>query len=83
MNQNEFNLTIIGPEKTIFQGPAVSLIAKTPTGDLGILAHHAPLVATLKEGEIEYTLATGGKKTFKLNGGLLKVGNNQVTVIYT
>jgi F-type H+-transporting ATPase subunit epsilon len=78
-----FNLKIIAPDKTFFEGSVVSLIVETPDGKIGILAHHAPLAATLSAGEIKYTLPNGEEKKFTLEGGgLLKIDNNRVTVVY-
>ncbi|MBU0686823.1 MAG: hypothetical protein KKB81_03105 [Candidatus Margulisbacteria bacterium] len=79
---NEFDLKIIGPYETRFRGKVVSLLASTPVGKVGILAHHAPYLSIIKEGKIEFILKSGENKSFELDGGLLKVKNNQATVVY-
>jgi len=80
----EFKLSIYAPEKTVFEGNAVSLIVPAEKGYLGVLANHAPLVASLKYGKIiirknsmeTVTIASLGK-------GFLEVDRNEVTILLT
>lgn len=76
-----FNLTIISPEKIIFNEEAVSLVVPCETGYLGILADHQPLAAKIVEGKIiirnnptEQQVIDCGTK------GFLEVLNNNVTL---
>lgn len=76
-----FNLTIISPERIIFNAEAVSLIAPCETGYLGILADHQPLAAKIVAGKIiirnnsaEQQIIDCGSK------GFLEVLNNNVTL---
>lgn len=54
-----FRLEIITPEKKFFDGVCESLIFETPTGKLGVLASHQPMVAAISAGEIRFK--TGGE----------------------
>lgn len=79
-----FNLTIISPEKIIFNADAVSLIAPCETGYLGILADHEPLAAKIVKGKIiirnnpaEQQVIDCGTK------GFLEVLNNKVNLLLT
>ena len=47
-----FRLEIVTPEKIVFSEDVVSLVAPAENGYLGVLAGHAPLLCTLKPGEI-------------------------------
>ena len=42
-----FDLKIITPEKTFFEGNTEQIIVRTVSGDIGILAGHAPYVANI------------------------------------
>src|SRR5919198_600526 len=46
-----FDLSLVTPEGTAFEGEAQMLIVPGAAGEIGILARHAPLVAMLKAGE--------------------------------
>jgi len=76
-----YQLQILSMDQKVFEGEVESIVAKGTEGYLGVLAHHAPLVTELAEGELTVTIAPREEKRFKLEGGLLDVGHNQATVL--
>ena len=77
-----FDLTIITPDEIVYEGKASSLVAPCALGYLGVLADHAPLIATLGDGRVTLKEASGQQKIFDLKGdGLLEVMNNKVTIL--
>ena len=77
-----FNLTIVEPDKVLYEGQAVSLIARSTEGYLGVLADHAPLAANLVAGKIMLTDETGMTFNFYCQGtGFLEVAENEVTIL--
>jgi F0F1-type ATP synthase epsilon subunit len=66
----------------VYSGKAVSLIVPSQTGYLGILAHHAPLAACLKEGRITLRNDARATSTYELKGkGVIEVLNNRATLL--
>lgn len=59
---DKIHLEIVTPEKQIFSGDVDSVIVPSNTGYLGILPGHAPLLAELGIGEINYK--TGGQTDY-------------------
>ena len=53
------NVDIITPDENLFTGEASSIIAPGSDGSLGILDNHAPLISSLKEGEVKLTTTEG------------------------
>ena len=45
-----FDLSVVTPEGAAYEGEAEMLIVPGAAGEIGVLARHAPLVATLKAG---------------------------------
>ena len=45
-----FDVSLVTPDGTVFEGDAEMLIVPGAAGEIGVLARHAPLVATLKAG---------------------------------
>ncbi len=45
-----FDVAVVTPDGTAFEGEAHMLIVPGAAGEIGVLARHAPLVATLKAG---------------------------------
>jgi F-type H+-transporting ATPase subunit epsilon len=48
--RNKFDLSLVTPEGPAFEGEAEMVIVPGAAGEIGVLARHAPLVATLKAG---------------------------------
>ena len=46
----KFDIALVTPEGEAFRGEAEMLIVPGAAGEIGVLARHAPLVATLKAG---------------------------------
>tara|TARA_B110000483_G_C17841557_1_gene406785 strand:+ start:176 stop:409 length:234 start_codon:yes stop_codon:yes gene_type:complete len=74
------NVDIITPDENLFSGEATSIIAPGSDGSFGILDNHAPLISSLKEGEIKLTTEEG-EKSFKVNGGVIEVLDNKVIIL--
>ena len=73
-------VNILTPDKQLYEGEATYVGLPGADGSLGILSNHAPLVTTLRNGEI--TVKTGSEEmTFEVNGGTVEVLNNHVTIL--
>lgn len=48
--RRRFDVSVVTPEGAAFEGDAEMLIVPGAAGEIGVLARHAPLVATLKAG---------------------------------
>jgi len=78
---NTFHLDVVSPEAVLWSGEAVMLITRTTEGEMGVLAHHQPLMASLVPWSAEITPAAGPNVTLAVRGGFLQVGANRVTVL--
>jgi len=76
-----FKLSIITPEKIVYEGSITSLVAPSELGYLGVLADHAPLITNLSAGTITVRDDTGKVLFFPSRGkGFLEVLKNDATV---
>jgi F-type H+-transporting ATPase subunit epsilon len=73
-------LQIITPDKELFSGETNSVVVPGTDGEIGILNNHAPLLSSLKEGELKVKV-NDKDKLFKINGGVVEVLNNNVIVL--
>jgi F-type H+-transporting ATPase subunit epsilon len=48
----KFDVAVVTPEGDAFRGEAEMLVVPGAAGDIGVLARHAPLVATLRAGSM-------------------------------
>jgi F-type H+-transporting ATPase subunit epsilon len=49
-DRKKFDVSLVTPEGPAFEGEAELLIVPGAAGEIGVLARHAPLIATLKAG---------------------------------
>jgi F-type H+-transporting ATPase subunit epsilon len=76
-----FKLSILTPEKTVFEGDVSYVEAPGTEGYLGVLAHHAALVTALAKGTLTVRDAGGAKSRWQVAGGFFEVSNNTATVL--
>ncbi len=76
-----FRLQVATPEKPVFSGQARSLVAPGAEGYFGVLANHAPMVALLAVGDLTVWAGDGTETHVAVNGGVLEVSGNSVTVL--
>lgn len=76
-----FQVDVVSPEATVWSGEATIVVARTPDGELGIMANHEPLMGALSTGAVEIEPVGGPRVTVGVHGGFIQVLNNQVTLI--
>jgi len=72
---------IVSAEGEIHSGDAAMVFAPASMGEVGIAPRHAPMLTTLKPGEVRVQDADGNEETFYITGGILEVQPNRVTVL--
>jgi len=77
----EFTFRLVTPQRIVFEGPVLSIQAPGSEGYLGVLAHHAPLITTLKDGKLEMRDPSGRVTAYHVGGGFLEVSNNRASVL--
>lgn len=77
----EFTVDIVSPEGLAWSGDATFVVARTPDGEIGIMADHEAVMAALVQGKVGVDGADGSRTTIDVDGGFLQVLDNQVTLI--
>lgn len=72
---------IVSAEGEIYSGDAAMVFAPASQGDLGIAPRHAPLITTMRPGEVRVQLEEGEELFFFVTGGALEIQPYQVTVL--
>jgi F-type H+-transporting ATPase subunit epsilon len=68
-----FDVAVVTPDGPVYEGDARMLIVPGAAGEIGILARHAPLVATLKAGSTRIHLGSSEVLEFATGPGFFKV----------
>ncbi len=77
---DSLKVSVISPERVLFEGTARSVIAPAFDGVVGILPMHAPLMTLLGKGTLRLDTAEGEKR-FDVEGGFLQIIDDQVRVV--
>jgi F-type H+-transporting ATPase subunit epsilon len=77
-----FELEIVTPERTVYEGTVESLRAPGSNGGFGVLARHHPMLAALTFGQI-LVREPGQRDPVRMatSGGFVEVQRSRVTVL--
>ncbi len=75
-----FHFDLVSPEKLLFSGEVEQVDVPGAEGDFGVLANHAPFVATLRPGILTVHGTSGAQKIVVL-GGFAEVSAQGLTVL--
>ncbi|MEO7042780.1 MAG: F0F1 ATP synthase subunit epsilon [Gemmatimonadaceae bacterium] len=72
-------VSVISPERVLFEGETDSVVAPAFDGEVGILTGHAAMMTVLGNGELRLGSATAHR--FHVEGGFLQVVDDHVRVV--
>jgi F-type H+-transporting ATPase subunit epsilon len=73
-------VTVISPERSVFDGDAEAVVAPAFDGKVGILPRHAPFMTLLGKGELRIQQG-GAPHRFTVDGGFLQVTGDVVRIV--
>lgn len=76
-----FELSILTPERAVFEGRVEYVQVPGSEGYLGVLADHAALVTALATGTLTVRHAAGREESWLVSGGFFEVSANRATVL--
>ena len=77
----KFDVSLVTPDGAVFEGEAEMLIVPGAAGEIGVLARHAPLVATLKAGSTRVHLGGNDVVEFATGPGFFKVETDKALAL--
>ena len=75
------HVDIVSAEVEIYSGTVTEVYAPAEMGEVGIMAHHAPLLTKMKPGEVRVVNQNGEVESFFVSGGILEVQPHVVTIL--
>jgi F-type H+-transporting ATPase subunit epsilon len=75
-----FRLEIVTADREVFADDVDFVVVPGALGELGILPHHAPLISSLKPGELRIRRA-GQEEFFAIGGGFVQIRPDKVVVL--
>jgi len=77
----KFDVSVVTPDGPVFDGEAEMLIVPGQAGEIGVLARHAPLVATLRAGSTRVHLGGNEVLEFATGPGFFKVETDRALAL--
>ena len=74
-------LEIVTPRRIVFKGEVTSFSAPGVVGGFQVLYNHAPLLSTLKIGEVKIKEVSGIEFHYAISGGFVEVLENHVLLL--
>jgi F-type H+-transporting ATPase subunit epsilon len=76
----KFHIELVTPERVVYSDDIDVLTIPTTMGEISILAHHMPIVATIAPGEMR--IKKDGETTYlAISGGFVEVTQQKVTIL--
>ena len=76
-----FQVHILAADRTLYEGPCLSLTIPVSDGELGILAHHASMIAAVVPGTLRWQAPDQPVQLAAVSPGMVKVEHNDVLVL--
>ena len=73
-------LEIITPDGSFYDGEVTSATLPGTMGTFQVLNNHAPIISSLDKGSLSY-LDKEGNHIYQIDGGVVEVLNNKITVL--
>ena len=78
---NRFEVEVLTPEGEVFSGEVRQVSTRTAVGEIGILANHAPLLASLRPAELRLHVSDSETVRYAQAHGWLQVFGNRARVL--
>jgi F-type H+-transporting ATPase subunit epsilon len=77
----EFSVSVVTPDGPAYEGDAQMIIVPGAAGEIGVLARHAPLIATLKAGSTRVHVSENEVIEFATGPGFFEVLNDRAIAL--
>jgi F-type H+-transporting ATPase subunit epsilon len=79
--EHQFEVEVLTPEGEVFSGEVRQVSTRTASGEIGILANHAPLLAALRPAELRLHAGEGEPQRYAQAHGWLQVFGNRAKLL--
>jgi F-type H+-transporting ATPase subunit epsilon len=79
--RSKFRVEVLTPEGEVFNDEVEMISTRTPTGSIGLLAHHAPILAMLDPTELRLYKTESEIVRFAQAEGYMQIANNRALLL--
>jgi F-type H+-transporting ATPase subunit epsilon len=78
----DLHFELVSPERLLRSGPVHMVVVPGTEGDFGVLAGHAPMMTSIRPGEIAIYAAAGAQpERVRIEGGFAEVSEKGLTIL--
>ncbi|MHC9532926.1 F0F1 ATP synthase subunit epsilon [Dellaglioa sp. BT-FLS60] len=74
-------VSIVTPDGSVYDNKAKMVIVKTPSGEMGILPNHIPVIASLEIDAVRIKVSDSQEDKVAVSGGFIEFSKNVATVV--
>jgi F-type H+-transporting ATPase subunit epsilon len=76
------HFTLVTPERLVRSQDVYMVVVPGSEGDMGILAGHAPVMTTIRDGNVKiYASDKGEPEILSIKGGFAEMGSTGLTIL--
>ena len=74
-------VNIVTPDGPVYDSDVTMVVAKTTSGEIGVLAGHIPMVAPLAISAVKLKKQDGSQEVVAINGGFIEVRPEKISIL--
>lgn len=77
----ELHVELVAADRKVWSGEATIVVARTSSGDIGIMPGHQPLLGVLESGPVTIRTSEGGPVVVAVHGGFISFSENKLSIL--
>jgi F-type H+-transporting ATPase subunit epsilon len=77
----ELHVELVAADRNVWSGEATIVVARTESGDVGIMPGHQPLLGVLGGGPVTIRTSDGGTVMAAAHGGFVSFADNRLSIL--
>jgi F-type H+-transporting ATPase subunit epsilon len=77
----DLHVELVAADRSIWSGEATLVVARTTSGDIGIMPNHEPLLGVLQSGPVTIRTSDDGTVVAAVHGGFLSFSDNKLSIL--
>ncbi|MYR47242.1 F0F1 ATP synthase subunit epsilon [Streptomyces sp. SID5910] len=77
----ELYVALVAADREVWSGEATLVVARTTSGDIGVMPGHQPLLGVLESGPVTIRTSDGGTVVAAVHGGFVSFADNKLSLL--
>ncbi|WP_232792523.1 F0F1 ATP synthase subunit epsilon [Actinacidiphila yeochonensis] len=77
----DLHVELVAADRNVWSGEAHLVVARTKSGDIGIMANHEPVLGVLRSGPVTIRTSDGGTVVAAVHGGFISFSDNKLSIL--